>query len=289
MLNLGLNLKAGLHRNMPLDDIFNVVAMYSLRQLRSGAFYCMRVENRTTLETKDIGFKNGFIDTQAILDMVQEPEQKIGVGVWYDQSGKGLHAFQTGLTLKPTIYDFGEFQEKGVYFDAINDILEIPTTEATDFREGLIVNTVTSPLDSNGFLVARNRAAFETVEWGIYYNDFFDTGFNKSYQLILDGVRYARGLENSSPNGVEKIYSTTHRTGEQKAYVNGIEIGDTGEYGQITTNGINVRIGGRSRNLSGTLHTVRYKGHIKELILIKDKDSSQRSKIEQNQMEYFNL
>lgn len=82
--------------NIPLllDTYTGALAAYSLRQLRTGQLNCIRVYRNNDGAEQNIGFVNGVVDTAALLSFVGA---NIGtLTTWYDQSGNGNDATQTG-------------------------------------------------------------------------------------------------------------------------------------------------------------------------------------------------
>jgi len=79
-------------------------AAYSLRQLRrSVSPYAIRVRRANDLE-QDIGFNsNGELDTNALLDFADGGDA--WVSVWYDQSSNGNDAVQSTKSSQPKIVD----------------------------------------------------------------------------------------------------------------------------------------------------------------------------------------
>jgi hypothetical protein len=78
-------------------------AAYSVRQL-GDALLCMKVASGASGNpTKNIGFKNGVLDTAAIEEFCGNNDGF--VATWYDQSGNAVDASQSTHSRRPKIYD----------------------------------------------------------------------------------------------------------------------------------------------------------------------------------------
>ena len=109
-----------------LDRFPNAAAAYSLRKLRSSYLGpCIRVQRSSDNALVDIGFKGDSIDLQALQDFVGEYDGR--VRTFYDQSGNGNDAEQTGTSLRPNIIIGGVLQtvngKPAMTFDGSDDSL----------------------------------------------------------------------------------------------------------------------------------------------------------------------
>ena len=95
----------------PLDVYTNATAAYSVRKLRSSySGPCIEAERASDNATQDIGFDaDGLIDTAAILAFANgagtSKTPEVRVRTWYDQSGNGFDAVETTFLQMPQIYD----------------------------------------------------------------------------------------------------------------------------------------------------------------------------------------
>ena len=88
-----------------LDNYTTAIA-YSLRKLRSNYIgNCLRIRRSSDNTTKDIGFKNNYLDWEDALDFVGT-----GAGfveIWYDQSGNANNISQSILAEQPRLIQSG--------------------------------------------------------------------------------------------------------------------------------------------------------------------------------------
>jgi len=92
-----------------LDRFPDAAAAYGLRLLRSAYLGpCIRVQRSSDNALVDIGFKGDSIDLQALQDFVGEYDGR--VRTFYDQSGNGNDAEQTGTSARPNIIIGGVLQ-----------------------------------------------------------------------------------------------------------------------------------------------------------------------------------
>ena len=86
-----------------LSEAPNAHTAISTRQL-GDAVLCMKVNRDSDDATKNIGFKNGSLDTQAIIDFSKGGN--VSVDTWYDQSGNDRHYTDpTGRTFTKADFD----------------------------------------------------------------------------------------------------------------------------------------------------------------------------------------
>ncbi len=107
-----------------LDKYPDAAAAFGLRKLRSAYLGpCIRVQRSSDNALVDIGFKGDSIDLQALQDFVGEYDGR--VRTWYDQSGNGNNAEQTGTSQRPNIIIGGVLQtvndKPAMTFDGIDD------------------------------------------------------------------------------------------------------------------------------------------------------------------------
>lgn len=89
-----------------LDKYPDAAAAYGLRLLRSAYLGpAIKVRRDSDNATKDIGFSGGNLDTATLLAFAGS--QTVTVDTWYDQSGGGNDASQSGTSIQPTIVNAG--------------------------------------------------------------------------------------------------------------------------------------------------------------------------------------
>jgi hypothetical protein len=124
---------AGSLKATPLLDIFQGAgAAWSLRRLRSAyTGNCICVRRSADNTQLNIGFKNGMLDTAALLAFTGTGNGF--VTIFYDQSGNNQNLVQTLETRQPQIVSNGNLMvENGkpaLQFDGINDYLEVPASQ----------------------------------------------------------------------------------------------------------------------------------------------------------------
>jgi hypothetical protein len=111
-----LQLQYNLGRNKILDVYADTVGAVSLRQLKTGAQYAIRIRRDSDNSELDIGFTaNGNLDTGSLLSFVTG---SAGTGsgfvqTWYDQSGNSKHYIQTTNGSQPIIVSSGSLIVQG--------------------------------------------------------------------------------------------------------------------------------------------------------------------------------
>jgi len=115
-----------------LDKHPNAAAAYGLRLLRSAYLGpCIRVQRSSDNALVDIGFKGDSIDLQALQDFVGEYDGR--VRTFYDQSGNGNDAEQTGTSARPNIIIGGVLQtvngKPALDFDGSDDKFAIDSAD----------------------------------------------------------------------------------------------------------------------------------------------------------------
>lgn len=122
---------------------FGASAAWSLRKLdKDYTGNAVQIRRSSDNATLDVGFSGNQLDTTAIKDFCSGVT--CFVRTWYDQSGNGNNAVQTGTTLQPVIYESGAVVRTGgtknlpsIRWDATDDNLpatinNISTTSALD-------------------------------------------------------------------------------------------------------------------------------------------------------------
>ncbi len=81
---------------------------FSLQKIRQGNYNCLTVRRDSDSQERDIGFRDGLVDTAAIADFCGA-----GSGFvrrWYDPSPNSNHAVQTVAGLQPRIFNAGSLE-----------------------------------------------------------------------------------------------------------------------------------------------------------------------------------
>ena len=117
-----------------LDLYPNAAAAYSFRMLRAAyTGNCIRVRRSSDNAESEIGFSGSNLDTTALTSFCSGTDGF--VTTWYDQSGNGLNVTQSSATKQPQIVNAGavilQNSKPALKFDATNDVLGIPSADAT--------------------------------------------------------------------------------------------------------------------------------------------------------------
>ena len=118
-----------------LDLYPSAAAAYSLRKLRTAyTGSAIRVRRSSDNAEQNIGFtSSGNLDESALTTFCGAANGF--VTTWYDQSGNGLNVTQSSATKQPQIVNAGavilQNSKPALKFDATNDVLGIPSADAT--------------------------------------------------------------------------------------------------------------------------------------------------------------
>ena len=258
-----------------LDDYPNAAAAYSLRKLRTdytGDAIEVRKTVASVTSTQDIGFdSNGDLDTAALLSFVGVGNDGF-VSKWYDQSGNGDNASQVSASAQPKIVSSGsvilENGKAAIEFDGSNDFFDAASVTTGDPKSIFISSKFTS-------VSASEKVIFDsiTTNQSILYKGTsnaialgFGTFTFTSYTATTDYV----------------LYSIMHNGTNSNAYINS---------GQILTNtnlGTNAFNGLRIAAVRGTA-SLFYNGIISEFIVYGSDESANRTDIETNINDYYNV
>ena len=149
-LNFLLMVGGGSAETPLLDTYSGATAAFSVRKLSSNySGFCLKVRNKTTQTTTDIGFdSNGLIDTTALATAANESgdTKQLAVIEWYDQSGNGNNATQTTASSQPVIY-------KGTGLQEMNGK---PVVVETNTNSHLAIEGITS-LTTNSWIFAATK------------------------------------------------------------------------------------------------------------------------------------
>ena len=251
-----------------LLDTYSAAAAYSLRQLKTGVTNVVRVRRSSDNAEQDFtateitdgtlttftGANDGFVVT------------------WYDQSGNGNNATQSGATAQPKIVSSGSVVTTaggnyGVDFDGSNDWLPLTSSISTTqlFYSTSVFERLTSGIRSVPF--GRVAGSNNTPFWwnpanGIYSNmttqNLHDSSQTQTGEFLQTSLR-------DSSNNLK--YWLNASAGTIKTYANG-----TGQLDSI-----------------GSMTTLYHNGITCELIYFNDDQEANRGNIELDINTYYSI
>jgi hypothetical protein len=274
-------------QNLLLDDYPNAAAAYSLRKLdKDYTGNCIRIRRSSDNAETDIGFVNNYLDTTAIKNFCGS-----GAGArivtWFDQSGNSRSATQSIAGEQPIIMtsnfvfvtiDLISSSEKALFFDGFDDRL------INNF------STISQPISVFSYVRKDNVT---TGLGGVIYDSYNNTGCVLYYTGLIEttnnrwSISSGAGLQgttagNTNPN----LFSTLHNGTSSSIHINGQSYAS----GNAGTNGLNgLSIGNIRGNPSRIVTGYGLDGRIAELIIYGSNQSSNRTGIENNINDYYNI
>jgi hypothetical protein len=281
-------------QNLLLDDYPNAAAAYSLRKLdKDYTGSAIRVRRTNDNTEQDIGFTaSGDLDTASLKTFVGA--NIATVTTWYDQSGNARNATQTTAANQPRIVDAGTVDRRSgdisLLYDGTDDYLEAASTS------GLTISpTSFYAVSSRGNTGNAIRTIFATGilaaerGYGIFYAD--QTNFSAQDKLY-NQVRFqagsqisARGNYTNTINTNNLLFSTITTTSNNIWYNGGNNASETYSYSNNTTTR-NIMIGARR-----TTSDIQFylNGSTSEIVIWQSDQSSNRTGIENNINDYYNI
>ena len=265
-----------------LADYSGAAAAFSVRQL-GDANLCMKVRRDGDDAEKNIGFgSDGFVDTTAISDFCGSDDGF--VVTWFDQSGNAVDATQGTPADQPKIYDGtdGITKENGyptINFDGTDDYLEVDgyIVELSQNSASVFVTANGGTPDNNtDYLLSEGDAASP------YSSNFIFGGAGTGGSGV---VLWVNGTEFGTITNGQHVIGFDYDGTNFQAHLDGSTSGSSGTATVNTeTDGGGTYIGTRA---DGT--TSFYDGNIQEIITYKSDKSSDRSDIEENINDGFNI
>jgi len=203
------------------------------------------------------------------------------VETWYDQSGNGRDATQGTAANQPAIVQNGGLSSDGLDFDGSNDLLDItnslPITGANARSVFAVVNKDVSSSSDNILGIGDNGSGVNSQLWnlattyGLYYNGgntVFGAGSLNTEQLIT------------------AIYpSTATDSGDTVLFIDGSASSITSNVDTtLATDNTIARIGSGGGSAGGLLD-----GSLKEIIVFDSDKLSDRTDIEQDIKNFYNI
>ncbi len=272
-------------QNLLLDDYPNAAAAYSLRKLdKDYAGSCIRIRRTSDNAETDIGFINNYVDTNEIKTFATTSQARIVT--FYDQSGNGRNANQSVAANQPIIYS--------------NSFLSTITGTNSDVRKSisfegdqrLISNfsTISQPISVFTFVRKDNVTthlagtiydSYNSTQSILYYTGTTDATNNRWTLAAGAGLQgTTAGTTNPS------IFSTLHNSTSSSIHING----QSYVSGNAGTNGLNgLSIGNIRGNPSPIAAGYVLNGRISEMIIYGSNQSSNRTGIENNINDYYNI
>jgi hypothetical protein len=259
MLRLGLGLNKNiLNSRSPLDAYRdNLVMGFSYYKLLSSyKGYCVKVQRSSDDEEEYFGFKNGYIDRDAILEFCGEGNGY--VSIWYNQYTGGNNAVQTTAINRPIIVSSGVFENDGIKFVKANTTRLLVADYAKSVTANppftLYLNTyVTTDVDQ--FIIARPKGETPPIAMYLYSsNDKYYPVVNSNFSPYNTTLTYPNhynffmshngsivrcALNNEETSDISSVYSS-YATPSDNVYV----IGD------------NVAAGANTYTFNGNIKTV---------------------------------
>ena len=265
--------EGGVTGTLLLDLYPGAAAAYSLRHLRtaySGSAIQVRRSSDDSLQ--DIGFVDGNLDTASLLSFVGSGDGF--VKIWYDQSGEGNDAAQGSASNQPKIVSSGvvitENSEPSVEFNGTTDYIQNQLSVGATVTAFAVSKIVDEPdynfiYDSFG-TGARLRLGLWTTNG--YFADNGD-GANAVATTASDGSQHLFFAKHSNSEVSISVDQDTLQTVESTNF------SQTTQYWNI-----GARNDGGEHFLEGT---------IQELIIYPSDESENRTDIETNINEYYNV
>ena len=236
---------------------------FSTRQL-GDALLCMKVASGATGNpTKNIGFKNGVVDTAAIEEFCGSNDGF--VATWYDQSGNDNNAVQNTHPARPKIFD----SQSGIAKDNNGK----PTTSFSTDGYTLDSEIFLKSDDPDRYLISLVAKARDEDGAGEYFAgvtsnslNFFDTQDSSSYYRLRLTSEDDTGNKNTTfryPDPAftdDKIssFAIYADSGEHVLKVNGIQLTSTGAAVWSDSSDSKINIGKIGRGYSANMNNSMY-------------------------------
>ena len=255
LVNEGQNWLAAAGRTFTglLDEYGGTLVAYSLRLLNSSySGNAVTVRRASDNATLDIGFVDNVLDTASLESFCSGTDGF--VTVWYDQNGSGENAFITTASAQPKIVSSGSvltsFGKPAVFFDGVNDILDTTITNSTYKQMFVVKDSVVG-----NTVVALSGAAQLLIN---------------QYNTTDDDVTFSDNLG---------LYTIDNEN--VKCYLDSVD--ETGAATVFTQIFNRLRLGAISTTAGFS------EGYISEVILYTTDQAANRTAIESNINDYYNI
>lgn len=255
LVNEGQNWLAAAGRTFTglLDEYGGTLVAYSLRLLNSSySGNAVTVRRASDNATLDIGFVDNDLDTASLESFCSGTDGF--VTTWYDQNGSGENAFITTASAQPQIVSSGlvltSFGKPAVYFDGVNDWMDSNITDSTYKQMFVVKESVVG-----NAVVALSGAVQLQIN---------------RYNTIDDDVIFSDNLG---------LYTVDNQN--TKAYLDGVD--ETGAATTFTQTFDRLKIA----TVNGSVGFSE--SYISEVIVYTTDQSSNRTAIESNINDYYNI
>ena len=236
-----------------MNQYDGTLVAYSLRLLNDDyTGDAITVRRASDNATQGIGFVDGVLDVASLETFCSGTDGF--VTTWYDQNGSGENAFITTASAQPQIVSSGSvltsFGKPAIYFDGVNDILDSNITDST-YKQMFVVK------DS----VGGNTVVALSGSVQLLINQ---------YNTINDDVTFTNKLG---------LYTVDNQN--TKCYLDGVD--ETGAATVFTQTFNRLRLGAINTSAGFS------EGYISEVILYTTDQAANRTAIESNINDYYNI
>ena len=253
----------------------NAAAAYSLRQLRrSVSPYAIRVR-RANDDELDIGFgSDGELDTNALLDFADTGD--VWVSVWYDQSSNGNDATQSTNADQPQIVSSGSvITENGkptVQFDGADHQFQLQFTDL--YGQSVLDAYITYATNDDSYILFSARPT--EYKYGFVVEDANSSTNIHSYYSPPSGLPdlFINGTEYVLNNGTTTRDDLHTQLAQNQMILEVHQGATTSAWTDFSFS-----------NYSGR----RLSGNVSEIILYNSDQSGNRTGIEDNINDYYNI
>jgi hypothetical protein len=265
--------------NLLLDDYPNAAAAYSLRKLdKDYTGSAIRVRRSNDNAETNIGFtSSGDLDTTALKSFCSTFNGFITI--WYDQSGNGRNAIQNTAANQPRVVNAGTVERRNddvsIFLDGSNDNLQ----SNYSFNSAVSIFGVVNVVGTS----SSNRI-------GLYHNSAFNIGMQSLNDWGIQVVSDLAAVITTSAGIQQFTTGILPLTTDASYLIYGNWNGNNTvvKYGRNGTNATNS--GTTASNLrTGNTSPVFYTGYTSEFIIYPSDQSSNRTGIENNINDYYNI
>jgi hypothetical protein len=275
-----------------LDEFPNAAAAYSLRLLSSSyTGNCIEVRRSSDNALQNIGFVDGVLDTGSLLSFVGAGDGF--VRTWYDQSGNNINAIQTNTVRQPVIVNNGSV----TLFNNLPCVLF-----NSSFNQHLFRNSIFNQV-GYGSIFSVHRKDTLTPEQMVLSEGVENTGVVRirvGYSQIVNrgisigGRRIASDAQQNINNQLvfssNEFLTTTFFKWQNailESYIDGNLNGVINPFqtsGLTNVSNFNFSIGSNPINTQNF-----FSGNIKEIVIYTTDQSTNRTNIEFNINDYYNI